>query len=97
MRELQVPKVAVELDCVGAVSKLTKEDKDRSIHGPLIEEIKSILSSFKDFSVKAIRRTANEVAHVLAKDSCVNKVCKVWRLVPPMIAVNRLNLDLSMI
>jgi hypothetical protein len=60
-----------------------------------VEEIRSILRSFADFSIRTVRHTANEAAHLLAKDSCVNKYCKTWIGVPPVIVVSRLALDFS--
>jgi ribonuclease HI len=94
-KEVQVNKVVLETDCMGAELKLLREDVDRSVHGPLVEEIRSILRSFEEFSVRTVRRTANEAAHLLAKDSCVNKYCKTWLGVPPAVVVSRLALDLS--
>ena len=94
-KALRVSKVILETDNQNAAMELTKEDKDRSSHGPLIEDIKSILGSFDDFKVLEIRRTANEAAHLMVKEGCMNKVCNVSRRVPPSVIVNRLSLDLE--
>jgi hypothetical protein len=45
-------KVVLELDCSGAVGKLTNKELDRSMHGPLVEEIKD---SLKDLVVVHIK------------------------------------------
>jgi ribonuclease HI len=43
-----VGKVILETDCLGAVAKIRSCDIDRSVHGPLVEEIKSMLKVFAD-------------------------------------------------
>ena len=55
---------------------------DRSGHGPLVEEIKSMLRDFEE--IKHVRRAGNGVAHQLAREGCMNKVCKIWVGIPPV-------------
>jgi hypothetical protein len=38
-----VSKLVLETDCAGAVAKLKNAEMDRSIHGPMMEEIKEML------------------------------------------------------
>jgi hypothetical protein len=61
--------VILETDSTRVAAKLSRDKKDRSVHGPLVEEIKSLLWSFGDSSVRAVRRAANKAAHLLAKAS----------------------------
>jgi hypothetical protein len=82
--------VCLESDCLGVVAKLRSGDIDRSLHGPLVEEIKTLLGGFVDHSIRHVRRTCNDVAHRLAKHSCRNKVCKVWFPDPPEFVVDLL-------
>jgi hypothetical protein len=63
----------METDCAGAVAKLKAQEMDRSVHGPLVEEIKSLLGDFDDFLIRHVRRSSNAVAHFLAKEGCLNK------------------------
>jgi hypothetical protein len=79
----------LESDCLGAVSKLRGTAKDRSVHGPLVEDIKSLLRSFEDHSIRHVRRSGNGAAHLLAKYGCKNKMCKVW-VNPPDLIVSTL-------
>jgi hypothetical protein len=67
---------------------------DRSVHGHIVEEIKSILRSFDDYAIRTVRRSANEAAHLLAKYSCENKCVKTWLGMVPDSIVTRLSLDL---
>jgi hypothetical protein len=41
--EAGVSKLVLETDCLGAVAMLRGMNLDRSVHGPMIEEIKNLL------------------------------------------------------
>jgi hypothetical protein len=71
------------MDCLGAVAKLKGTELDRSMQGPLVEEIKALMGEFEDIRVTHARRSCNGVAHVLAQLGCKNKVDDVWVGVPP--------------
>jgi hypothetical protein len=67
---------------------------DRSIHGLLIEDVKDLLDGFDDHHhLVHVKHFFNEVAHMLAKDGCENKVCKTWLEVPPRYIVDLLASD----
>jgi ribonuclease HI len=70
VQKLNLRRVVLESDSLGVVSQLKQMEKDRSSHGPLVEEIKGMLRSLDDYEVRWARRTANGVAHVLAKEGC---------------------------
>jgi hypothetical protein len=42
-KELGIDKICLESDCLSAISKLKNAVKDRSIHGPVVEEIRILL------------------------------------------------------
>jgi ribonuclease HI len=88
-----INKLVLETDCLSAVSKLRGKELDRSLHGPLVQEIKVLLSSFSDTEVQHVRRSANGVAHCLAKFGCENNICNTWVGVPPMYCMNLLAYD----
>ncbi|KAM0862252.1 hypothetical protein ACQ4PT_045377 [Festuca glaucescens] len=75
-QQMGVSKLVLKSDFLNAVTKLRSQDVDRSVHGPLVEEVKEMLGTFDDHAIKHIRRTGNEVAHRFAKDGCENKLCK---------------------
>ena len=52
------------------MTKLLRKEKDRSVHGPLIEEIKAMLQEYGEYSANHTRRSCNEIVHKLAKDGC---------------------------
>jgi ribonuclease HI len=92
----QVQKVVLKTDSTGAAAKLNRDEQDRSIHGPLVEQMKSLFQGFGDISVRAVRRAANVLAHVLAKESCDNKVYNVWNGVAPDFVRNQIVMDSDM-
>jgi hypothetical protein len=77
--------VILETDSASVVAKLGCDAKDRSIHGPLVEEIKNELRELANYKVKWARRTANGVAHSLAKEGCGLESDRVWFMVPPCV------------
>jgi hypothetical protein len=80
--------------CWRVAAKLRRDDQDRSSYGVLIDEIKLLLSGFTEVSVRAVRRSANEAAHLLAKIGCDNKVCNEWFGIPPVCLENQIVRDL---
>jgi ribonuclease HI len=82
-RDRQVQHVVLEMDSTGVAAKLLRKEQDRSLHGPLMEDLKLLLRSFNDHSVRSVRRSANVTAHILAKEGCENKLCNVWHGVEP--------------
>jgi hypothetical protein len=49
---LALKRVVLETDSVNVASKLTSEENDRMMHGPLVEEIKKALRELDDHTVK---------------------------------------------
>jgi hypothetical protein len=94
-KQLKLQRVVLETDSMAMVSKLTNEARDRSMHGPLVEEIKMKLAEFDDHVVKWAWRTANGATHILAKEGCGLEVCNVWFLVHPDCIGNALIQDMS--
>jgi ribonuclease HI len=88
-----VRKLILETDCLGAVAKLSSKEIDRSIHGPVVEDIKKMLGEFEASSIMHVRRSGNEIAHRLAKEGCSNKVMDAWVGSLPEYVMNLLVLD----
>lgn len=87
-RNRRILKVVLETDCTGVAAKLRRDEQDRSIHGPLVAQIKSLMQGFGDISVQVVRRSANGAAHILAKEGCDNKICMVWNVTPEFVRKN---------
>jgi hypothetical protein len=52
--EKNLRRVVLEMDSSGVVAKLNRDEQDRSTHGPLVEEIKSLLRKFNDSLVRSV-------------------------------------------
>jgi hypothetical protein len=50
-KEAQVQKLVLEMDNSGVGQKLMREELDCSVHGHIVNEIRSTLGSFEDHSV----------------------------------------------
>jgi hypothetical protein len=78
------------MDCCGAAAKLANGDRDRSLYGSLIEDIKYLLQGFGDMVVPSTRREANGAAHIMAKEDCDGRINRTWQAVPPSIVMDTL-------
>jgi hypothetical protein len=54
-RDARVSSLALETNCAGAVSNLKNSEIHRSIHGPLVVEIKKMLGDFEASSIEHVR------------------------------------------
>jgi hypothetical protein len=83
VRRLKLNKLILELDSASTVYKLNNDELDRSMHGPLIEKLKREIRSIGDHVVKWVRRSANAVAHTLAKEGSGLEYSRTWFIVFP--------------
>jgi hypothetical protein len=58
------------------VAKLVRKEMERSVHRPLVEDIKSRLNGFGVFAVKHVWCSGNELPHRIAKDGRDTKLCR---------------------
>jgi ribonuclease HI len=93
-KEGNYDRVILETDSTVVAAKLSKGGQDLSLYGPLVMEIKSLLQGFARTTVRAVRRSANDAAHRMAKKGCENKLDRRWHGVAPDCICNRLVLDL---
>ena len=56
----------VETDCSSLTGLLHSKSSNKSVLFPLVSDTKHVMSSFKEFSIKAVRRGCNRLAHELA-------------------------------
>jgi hypothetical protein len=74
--------IVVATDCLSAVQRINSTERDRSCCGPVILDIKKLVSSFNKCTVRFVSRVQNFAAHYLARSS--EFACKsVWRGMPP--------------
>ena len=82
-QENDVQKVVFEMDSLNAVRKINNIQKDLSMMGQVVQEIKELLTQFQEVRVVWVRRSANVVTHRLDRESCCRELCHSWRLVVP--------------
>ncbi|XP_073360573.1 uncharacterized protein [Aegilops tauschii subsp. strangulata] len=82
-RELNVDRIHVELDCQALAKMIMSPEKNFSLVGPWVEEVKKSLGEFMDFKVGWVRRSANSIAHKLTRVGVGEERCQVWTGVPP--------------
>ncbi|KAL0360571.1 UNVERIFIED_CONTAM: hypothetical protein Sradi_3741600 [Sesamum radiatum] len=66
------PRVILEGDCANLHLKLVSRLPDCSALGPIIRDIKYLVSSFVACSFSLIRRSGNKVAHCLARRASIS-------------------------
>jgi ribonuclease HI len=72
----------VATDCLAVVQRVNSLMRDRSACGPVLDDIKTLLSLFKSCTLRHVYREQNSAAHCLARSS-ETRCMSVWRGVPP--------------
>ncbi|XP_071677974.1 uncharacterized protein [Lolium perenne] len=62
-------KVIFESDCLSLVKHSLSAERDRSMVGVVISDIKQMMAGFASTSIRHVKRSCNEAAHILAR-SC---------------------------
>jgi hypothetical protein len=75
-------KVIIATNCLYVIQRLWSSQTDRSLLGPVIQDIKSMSRTLVSCEFRHVYRVLNVVAHQLAK-GCESRVTSVWRGVPP--------------
>jgi ribonuclease HI len=81
--EERLDNVIIASDCLSVVQRVTAEERDRSLFGPVIQDIKTLMASFSACSVRHVSRLQNNVAHCLARSLDFSSR-SVWPCVPPV-------------
>jgi ribonuclease HI len=82
-QEIAATKLVLETDNISVAQVLNSSDLDRSRFGPLVQEIKEMISGVAETRVVWARRAANKAAHNLAREGCLFNLCKTWFNVVP--------------
>nr|GMD23989.1 uncharacterized protein LOC109191080 [Ipomoea batatas] len=86
--------VEVETDALQIIQSL-KQSVDDSSFDLILLDVKDLLLSFTDVAISHVSRTANRVAHSLAREACSMSVRQEWTSVPPSFIVDDLYFDLN--
>jgi ribonuclease HI len=74
--------MSLATDCIFMVQRINAGEMDRSICGPVVQDIKHLIATFSAYSVVHVRRELNAAMHLLARSSKFS-LSSVWRGVPP--------------
>jgi hypothetical protein len=84
----------LKMDSSVLVDKLCSDLVDRSRHGPRIERLKRAAREIEDYAIKWARRSANGIAHKLAKEGCGLSSSNIWFIHYPTCIEGELARDL---
>ncbi|KAL0340217.1 UNVERIFIED_CONTAM: hypothetical protein Sradi_4538500 [Sesamum radiatum] len=76
--------IIIEGDCYTLIQKLRSLDRDLSVVGPIVMDIRELAACFHSCSFQHVKRSCNRVAHYLAPVACAP--AKGGYLAPPAVA-----------
>jgi ribonuclease HI len=79
-RKIGLQLIRLDTDCLELVHLWEKKEKQRSVIGPIPEEIDDLGHAFHDFQVPYISRSCNNVARTLAKQITNTSRLEVWHV-----------------
>ena len=71
--EFNANRLHIETDSKEIASKLRNREKDLSVLGPLVEEVKMMLQAREQWKITWVRRSANGAAHALAREGEIGR------------------------
>ena len=83
LKELDMDNVLVEMDCLGLHLAITDSSFDATSHGVIIQDCLDLLSNFDNKNFCFARRSANQLAHLLARAVGFQTGQEVWLDSPP--------------
>ena len=83
LKEYQLPCVIVEMDCLQVFQALTEGFYAPNGFGLIIEDCRKLALAIKEVKFSFVRRSANFVAHSVARAGNSMTDSRVWSLVPP--------------
>jgi hypothetical protein len=70
--------LTLEGDSLEVIQAMKKDGRNGSRYGPILEEVKALLSDCRWWELSHVRRTGNEVVHRLAKMAVSFNVNQSW-------------------
>lgn len=86
-------KVQIEIDTGTVVKAVHGTEQDLFIFGQIISDCQHLLSLSNELSIQYVRRSANQVAHALARASDSLSDSNVWGAEPPNFLISALLRD----
>ena len=80
--QLGLQRIALETDSLELVQLWKKEESQRSIVDPVLQEIDQRRLAFHEFSFSHVSRNCNKIAHLLAKQVTSTNRSERWHVTP---------------
>ncbi|XP_019157468.1 PREDICTED: uncharacterized protein LOC109154044 [Ipomoea nil] len=83
LKDLQYSNIIIESDCLNFCTAFNSRSRDFSYLDVIVKQCVSIANGIGNVSVCHVRRTANRVAHELARATGSSSVSGTWEFIPP--------------
>ena len=91
-KEIECVDIVVETDAINVVSAV-EDNRELSTEGPILEDVKQLFAQLRSTGIHHIRRSANHVAHLLARFGFNSKCTNVWISETPSVVSNAVSID----
>ena len=91
-KDLNLGPIVVETDAINVVTAVG-DNCELSIEGPILEDVKQLMAQVHSTGIQHIRRSANHVAHLLARFGINAKCTKIWISETPFIVSHAVSTD----
>ncbi|GMN53247.1 hypothetical protein TIFTF001_022384 [Ficus carica] len=91
-KEIECANLEVETDAINVVSAVV-DNRELSMEGPIMEDIKLLFSQLQITGIHHICRSANHVAHLLARFGFNSNCTNVWISETPTVVSNAVSID----
>jgi ribonuclease HI len=94
-RDIGIFEVVLEGDSIMVTKAISGIGENWLRFGQIVEDIKLVLRSFRQWRVSHVRRTANAAAHGLAKEATMRQLEKIWMEESPECISRTIGLELE--
>ncbi|GMN53173.1 hypothetical protein TIFTF001_022317 [Ficus carica] len=91
-KEIECVNLEVETDAINVVSTVV-ENRKLSMEGPILEDVKQLLVQLRGTGIHHVCRSANLVAHLLARFGFNSNCTNVWISETPTVVSNAVSID----
>ncbi|GMN43800.1 hypothetical protein TIFTF001_012998 [Ficus carica] len=91
-KEIECVDIVVETDAINVISAI-KDNRELSTEGPILEDVKQLFAQVRSIGIHHICRSANHVAHLLARFGFNSKCTNVWISETPSVVSNAVSID----
>ncbi|KAL9426929.1 hypothetical protein AB3S75_033667 [Citrus x aurantiifolia] len=83
LKQLHLPRVIIEMDCLQVFKALSENHSNPNGFGLIIEECRFLMQNLREVQFSFVRRSANAAAHSVARVGGSKSDPSEWRVAPP--------------